>query len=138
MRGLLERIKNGLNPKNILAKTNKSFKRTITGLNPTNIREKINKMAKMDQVYWSKVLIAGVTGMIFGFSNFTKWPATTTMLIIFLAISGAWALILRKKEPGIKIRSYFTSAIFQYFISFVAIWTLIWTLMSVPESHWLY
>jgi len=138
MRGLFERIKNGLNPKNILAKTIKSFERTKTSLNPNNIREKIHKMAKMDQVYWSKVLVAIISGMIFGFSNFTKWPATTTMLIIFLALSGAWALTLRKKEPGIKIRSYFTSAIFQYFISFVAIWTLVWTLMYVPESFWPY
>ena len=138
MRGLFERIKNGLNPKNILAKTKKSFEQIKTSLIPKNIWVKINNMAKMDQVYWSKVLVAVVSGMIFGFSNFTKWPATTTMLIIFLALSGTWALILRKKEPGIKLRSYFTSAIFQYFISFVAIWTLVWTLMSVPDSNWLY
>lgn len=138
MRGFFERIKNGLDPKNIWAKTKKSFKRIKTSLIPKNIWIKINNMAKMDQVYWSKVLIAVVSGMIFGFTNFTKWPATTTMLIIFLALSGTWALVLRKKEPGIKLRSYFTSAIFQYFISFVAIWTLVWTLMHVPDSNWLY
>ena len=119
-----------------MVKINKLFERIITSLKPKNIRVKINNMAKMDQVYWSKVLVAVVSGMIFGFSNFTEWPATTTMLIIFLALSGAWTLILRKKEPGIKIRSYFTSAIFQYFISFVAIWTLVWTLMYVPPSNW--
>ncbi|MCK4845802.1 MAG: hypothetical protein KAS95_09025, partial [Candidatus Heimdallarchaeota archaeon] len=76
MRGFFERIKNGLDPKNIWAKTKKSFKRIKTSLIPKNIWIKINNMAKMDQVYWSKVLIAVVSGMIFGFTNFTKWPAT--------------------------------------------------------------
>ena len=73
-------------------------------------------------------------GIIFGVTNFTNWPAGLTLLLIYIGVSVAWFLTLRKIETGIKARQYFTSAIFQYFITAVAVWTLIWNLMYVPET----
>jgi len=115
----------------------KIFDRIKNNLNPKNIWERIKEMPKMDHVYWSKVIIGFITGIIFGATNFTAWPAVLTMLLIFLAISGAWALYLRNKELGIKLRSYFTSAIFQYFLTTIAIWTIIWAASGyLPFYDW--
>ncbi|MHA1345501.1 MAG: hypothetical protein ACTSVO_10315 [Candidatus Heimdallarchaeaceae archaeon] len=105
-------------------------------LKPKNILKKIQDMALMNQVYWSKIVMAFLVGMIFGFTHFIRWPASLTMLLIFLAISLVWLLLYRKKEPGIKIRSYFTSAMFQYFITFIAVWTIIFNMTGgVPPSY---
>lgn len=104
-------------------------------LKPKNILQKIKDMAVMNQVYWSKVVLAFVAGSIFGAAHFVRWPATLTMLLLFLTISLVWMLLFRKKEPGIKIRSYFTSAMFQYFITMTAIWSLVWMMSGgVPIS----
>ena len=109
------------------------------GLKPKNILQKIKDMALMNQVYWSKVIIAFLAGIIFGFTHFTHWPAGLTMLLIFLTVSSVWMLLYRKKEPGIKIRSYFTSAMFQYFITMTAIWTIIWMMTGgTPITDWTY
>ncbi|MCK4973136.1 MAG: Rab5-interacting family protein [Candidatus Heimdallarchaeota archaeon] len=106
-------------------------------LKPKNILQKIKDMAVMNQVYWSKVVLAFVAGAIFGATHFVKWPAALTMLLLFLGVSTAWLLMYRKKEPGIKIRSYFTSAMFQYFITMIAIWTIIFNITGgVPPSNW--
>jgi len=106
-------------------------------LKPKIILQKIKNMAVMNQVYWSKVVLAFVAGAIFFFFFFVKWPASLTMLLIFLGVCLAWMLVFRKKEPGIKIRSYFTSAMFQYFITMIAIWTIIFNITGgVPPSNW--
>lgn len=106
-------------------------------LKPKNILQKIKDMAIMNQVYWSKVVLAFVAGSIFGAIHFVKWPAALTMLLLFLGLSLFWMLMYRKKEPGIKVRSYFTSAMFQYFITMIAIWTIIFNMTGgVPPSDW--
>ncbi len=106
-------------------------------LKPKNIFQKIKDMAIMNQVYWSKVVLAFVAGIIFGATHFVKWPAALTMLLLFLGVSLVWMLIYRKKEPGIKVRSYFTSAMFQYFITMIAIWTIVFNMTGgVPPSDW--
>ena len=106
-------------------------------LKPKIILQKIKNMAVMNQVYWSKVVLAFVAGAIFGATHFVNWPASLTMLLLFLGVSLAWMLVFRKKEPGIKIRSYFTSAMFQYFITLIAIWTIIFNITGgVPPSNW--
>jgi len=108
------------------------------GLNPSNIKASIQEMPRMNQVYWSKLITGFLVGMIFGLTNFTHWPAGLTLLFIYIALSLTWFLALRKVETGIKVRQYFTSAIFQYFISAVAIWALIWNLLYVPPSEFEY
>ena len=106
-------------------------------LKPKIILQKIKDMAVMNQVYWSKVVLAFIVGAIFGATHFVKWPAALTMLLIFLGVSLGWMLAFRKKEPGIKVRSYFTSAMFQYFITLIAIWTIIFNITGgVPPSNW--
>ncbi|MBY9001569.1 MAG: hypothetical protein KGD64_11670 [Candidatus Heimdallarchaeota archaeon] len=106
-------------------------------LKPKNILEKIKDMVLMNQVYWSKIITAFLAGLIFGVTHFARWPAGLTMLLIFLTISSVWMLLYRKKEPGIKIRAYFTSAMFQYFVTFVAIWTILFNMTGgVPPSNW--
>jgi len=95
-------------------------------------------MPVMDKVYWSKVIIAIIAGIIFGVANFRNWPATLTMLAIYLIISGLWALKMRTAELGIKTRSFFTAGLFQYFITFIAVWTVLQNLLYVPPSDWIY
>ncbi len=108
-------------------------------LKPKNILEKIKNMALMNKVYWSKVVLAFLAGTIFGFTRFEHWPAGLTMLLIFLTVSSAWTLLYRKKEPGIKIRSYFTSAMFQYFVTMTAVWTIIWMMNGgTPVTEFVY
>ncbi len=108
-------------------------------LKPKNILQKIKDMALMNQVYWSKVILAFLAGTIFGLTGFTNWPAGLTMLLIYLTASLIWMLLYRKKEPGIKIRKYFTSAVFQYFITMIAIWTIFWMITGgTPVTNWIY
>lgn len=105
-------------------------------LKPQNIVTRIKEWPVLDQVYWSKVLSAIIGGIIFGLTNFVQWPAVLTMFAIFLVLSSIWAYIMRNKEQGIKRRAYYTSAIFQYFITFIAIWTIIQNALYVPPSNW--
>jgi len=95
-------------------------------------------MPTMDQVYWTKVIVAIISGVIFGVTNFRYWPAILSMLAIYLIASGLWALKMRNIETGIKTRAYFTSALFQYFITFIAVWTLLQNLLYVEQTHWIY
>ena len=110
------------------------YKGIKEGLKPKNIKEKIKGMARMDQVYWSKVGIGVIVGIIFGWTGFEAWPAGITMLLIYLGISLTWFLSLRNSETGIKVRQYFMSAMFQYFLTTVAMWTLIFNILYVPAS----
>ncbi len=114
------------------------YKNTKEGLKPKNIKASIIEMPRMNQVYWSKLIIGFSAGLIFGLSNFTNWLPGLLLLLIYISVSIAWFLSLRKIETGIKVRQYFTSAIFQYFITAVAVWTLIWNILYVPESHFEY
>lgn len=114
------------------------YKGTKEGIKPKNMKAKILAMPRMNQVYWSKLLAGFLVGLIFGLSNFTHWPAGLTMLFIYIAISVTWFLALRKTEKGIKVRQYFTSAIFQYFITAVAVWALVWNILYVPGSFFQY
>jgi hypothetical protein len=111
---------------------NKIFNKIIEFFKPKNIAARIKVMPRMDQIYWSKVIAAILIGVIFGVSNFSNWPAVLTMFGIYVIISGAWALAVRKVEPGIKIRSYFLKGLMQYLITSIALWTLILNLMYVP------
>jgi len=88
----------------------------------------------MDQVYWSKLLTGVIAGIIFGIANFKSWPAALTMFTIFVIISTIWYFSVRNIEPGIKIRQYYMSAMFQYFITMIAIWTILLNVMHVPFS----
>ncbi|MHA1222165.1 MAG: hypothetical protein ACTSX6_06195 [Candidatus Heimdallarchaeaceae archaeon] len=117
----------------IKRKVSNFFSKTKQAFIPRNIVEKIINMPRMDQVYWSKIIIGFFSGVIFGLTNFKEWPAALTMLLIFLLISTTWFLYLRNKEPGIKARSYYTSAMFQFFITMIAIWTLILNLVYLPH-----
>ena len=99
--------------KNAFVRFGKSAKE---GFTPKNIKANILEMPRMNQVYWSKLITAFIVGLIFGFTNFTHWPAGLTLLFIYIALSLTWFLALRKVETGIKVRQYFTSAIFQYFV----------------------
>ena len=119
-------------------KITRGYKKTKEGLKPKNIIASLKNMASLDKVYWSKVGAAFVFGIIFGLANFTHYLAGLTMLVIFLAISTAWFLRLRKVETGIKIRQYYMSAMFQYFLSFIAVWALIWNIVYVPSSDWFF
>lgn len=110
------------------------FKNIKNGLKPKNIANKIKNLPRMDQVYWTKLLSGVVAGIIFGVSNFRSWPAALTMFGLFVIISTTWFLVLRNIEPGIKIRQYYTSALFQYFITMIAIWTIILNVMHVPYA----
>jgi len=110
------------------------YKGIKEGLKPKNIKEKIKGMARMDQVYWSKVGIGLIVGIIFGLTGFEAWPAGVTMLLIYLIISLTWFLSFRKTETGIKVRQYFMSAMFQYFLTTVAMWTLVFNILYVPAS----
>ncbi len=114
------------------------FKNLKEGVKPKNIKVKINEMPRMNQVYWSKLIVGITIGLIFGLTNFTNWPAGLTLLLIYIALSVGWFLYLRKEETGIKVRQYFTSAIFQYFITAVAVWALLWNILYVPTSHFSY
>ena len=116
----------------------KQLEKVKNSLKPKNISQKIIEMPTMNKVYWSKILLAILSGIIFGLSNFRNWPAVLTMFAIFLLSSLAWFLIMREKEPGIKVRSYFTSAMFQFFITMIALWTIIQNTMYVPPSDWTY
>lgn len=131
--GIFIRVKNYLK-----GKISRGYKKTKEGLKPKNILEKIKNMPTLDKVYWSKVLTAFVGGIIFGVSNFTAWPAGLTMLSIFFAISTFWFLKYRKIETGIKVRQYYMSAMFQYFLTFVAVWALIWNIVYVPPTDWFF
>ena len=111
---------------------NKIFNNIKNNLKPKNIAERIKNMPRLDQVYWSKVIAAILIGVIFGVTNFTNWPAVLTMFSIYVLISGAWALAVRKVEPGIKIRSYFLKGLMQFLITAIALWTLILNMMYVP------
>lgn len=114
------------------------FKKIKEGLKPKNIKESILAMPIMNQVYWSKVIVGSLVGLFFGLFNFTNWPAGLTLLLIYIAMSLTWFLAFRNVETGTKPRQYFTSAIFQYFITAVAIWALIWNIIYVPFSHFQY
>lgn len=114
------------------------FRDMKNGLKPKNIKASILEMPRMNQVYWSKLLVGFIVGIIFGLANFTSWPAGLTLLLIYISMSVAWFLGFRKIETGIKTRQYFTSAIFQYFITAVAVWTLIWNILYVPETNFPY
>lgn len=124
VKGIFIRVKSYLK-----GKISRGYKKTKEGLKPKNIIEKIKNLPTLDKVYWSKVLTAFVGGIIFGASNFVAWPAGLTMLAIFLGISTFWFLRYRTIETGIKVRQYYMSAMFQYFLSFVAVWALIWNIM---------
>ena len=108
------------------------------GVKPQNIKANILDMPRMNQVYWSKLITGFLVGLIFGLTNFTHWPAGLTLLSIYIGLSLTWFLALRKVETGIKVRQYFTSALFQYFISAVAIWALLWNLLYVSGSRFQY
>lgn len=114
------------------------FKNLKEGVKPKNIKTKINEMPRMNQVYWSKLIVGITVGLIFGLTNFTNWPAGLTLLLIYIALSVGWFLHLRNEDSGIKIRQYFTSAIFQYFITAIAVWALLWNVIYVPGSHFSY
>ncbi len=114
------------------------YKNTKEGLKPKNIKAKILEMPRMNQVYWSKLIIGFFVGLFFGLFNFTNWIPGLLLLLIYIGMSVTWFLAFRKIETGIKTRQYFTSALFQYFITAVAIWTLIWNIMYVPESNFEY
>ncbi|MHA2358161.1 MAG: hypothetical protein ACXABK_05285 [Candidatus Heimdallarchaeaceae archaeon] len=120
---ITDRVKNYLNPKNIWGRIK-------------NFPNKIKEMPRMDQVWWSKVLAALIVGIIFGVSGFTNWPAVLTMFIIYLALSTTWFLVLRNIETGIKIRQYFLKGMFQYLITTIAIWTILWNLIAIPPFDW--
>ena len=126
---MFNRVKN-----NLKLKLSKSWKNFKEGIKPKNIIQKIKTMPRMDQVYWSKLLIGIVSGIIFGVANFKSWPAALTMFAIFVIISTVWFLSVRNIEPGIKIRQYYMSAMFQYFITMIALWTIILNVMHVPFS----
>ena len=126
---MFNRVKNNLKQK--LSKSWKNFKE---GIKPKNIIHKIKTMPRMDQVYWSKLLTGIIAGIIFGVANFKSWPAALTMLVIFVIVSTVWYFSVRNIEPGIKIRQYYMSAMFQYFITMIAIWTIILNVMHVPFS----
>ncbi|MHA1199034.1 MAG: hypothetical protein ACTSQF_06760 [Candidatus Heimdallarchaeaceae archaeon] len=133
IKNLFKRMINGI--KNAFVRM---YKNTKEGLKPKNIKASILEMPRMNQVYWSKLLVGFTAGLIFGLTNFTNWLPGVILLIIYIGISLAWFLTFRKIETGIKTRQYFTSAVFQYFISAVAIWTLIWNIIYVPESFFIY
>ena len=95
-------------------------------------------MPRMNQVYYSKVLVGFIVGTIFGVTGFANWPAGLTMFAVYLVLSTAWMLALRNTDQGVKIRSYYTSAVFQYFMSCIAIWTLIYNLMYVAPTNWVF
>ena len=130
---LFARIKNYLK-----GKITRGYKKTKEGLKPKNIIKNIKNLPTLDKVYWSKVVSAFVFGVIFGAANFVAWPAGLTMLAIFLGISTFWFLKYRKVETGIKIRQYYMSAMFQYFLSFIAVWALIWNIIYVPATNWIF
>ena len=111
---------------------NKIFNKIIEFFKPKNIAAKVKAMPRMDQIYWSKVIAAILIGIIFGVSNFANYPAVLTMFGLYVIISGAWALAVRKVEPGIKILSYFLKGLMQYLITAIALWTLILNLMYIP------
>ena len=114
------------------------YKGLKEGIKPKKMKENILAMPRMNQVYWSKLIIGFFVGLFFGIFNFTNWPAGVTLLVIYIGISLAWFFSVRKIETGIKTRQYFTSALFQYFISAVAIWALIWNIIYVPASNFQY
>jgi len=130
---IFARIKNYLK-----GKITRGYKKTKEALKPKNMWNNIQNLPTLDKVYWSKVLSAFVFGVIFGAANFVAWPAGLTMLAIFLAISTFWFLKYRNIETGIKIRQYYMSAMFQYFLSFIAVWALIWNIIYVPISDWIF
>jgi len=130
---LFARIKNYLK-----GKITRGYKKIKEGLKPKNIIKNLKNLPTLDKVYWSKVVSAFVFGVIFGAANFVAWPAGLTMLAIFLGISTFWFLKYRKVETGIKIRQYYMSAMFQYFLSFIAVWALIWNIIYVPVTHWIF
>jgi len=107
-------------------------------LNPVNWLDSIKEMPLMNKVYYSKVLLGFIVGIIFGVTNFRNWPAGLTLIGIYLLISSIWALIYRNKNTGVKLRSYYTSAVFQFFVVVIAVWTLLLNLLYVPESNWNY
>ncbi|MHA1686661.1 MAG: hypothetical protein ACTSYD_09695 [Candidatus Heimdallarchaeaceae archaeon] len=114
----------------------KYVERVKNYLKPQNIATRINSLPLMDKVYWSKVIVSLIGGTVFGLTDFRAWPAVLTMFAIFLIISTIWALAMKNKEQGIKLRAYYTSAIFQYLITFVAVWTIIQNALYVPPSNW--
>ncbi len=105
-------------------------------LNPVNWIEQIKEMPLTSKMYYSKVLVAFIVGIVFGTTNFRNWPAVLTMIVVYLIVSGIWALIYNNKNTGLKTRSFFTSAVFQFFIIVIAMWTLILNLMYVEPSNW--
>ena len=137
---MFDRVKNNLKLK--FSKFWKNFKEGIKPKNiwanlkalPRNTWNKIKAMPRMDQVYWTKILVGITAGIIFGVANFKSWPAALTMLGIFVVVSTIWFLAVRNIEPGIKIRQYYMSAMFQYFITMIALWTIILNIMHVPFS----
>ncbi len=104
---------------------------------PKNIIEKIKMMPTMEQIYWSKVITAIITGIIFGLINFVKWPAVLTMIVIYMVISSIWAFTQKDKLPGVKIRTYYTKGMMQFFITMIVVWALLFNIMMVPEpTEW--
>ncbi|UJG40323.1 MAG: hypothetical protein K9W45_10835 [Candidatus Heimdallarchaeum aukensis] len=117
---------------------NKIKNKVKNNLNPVNWLEKIKEMPLTNKMYYSKVLVGIVTGIIFGVTNFRNWPAGLTLLGVFLLTSSVWFLIYRNKNTGLKTKSFYTSAIFQFFIVTIAVWTLILNLLYIPETNWVY
>ena len=117
---------------------NKIKNKVKNNLNPVNWLEKIKEMPLTNKMYYSKVLVGIVTGIIFGVTNFRNWPAGLTLLGVFLLTSSVWFLIYRNKNTGLKNKSFYTSAIFQFFIVTIAVWTLILNLLYIPETNWVY
>ena len=117
---------------------NKIKDKVKNNLNPVNWLEKIKEMPLTNKMYYSKVLVGIVTGIIFGVTNFRNWPAGLTLLVVFLLLSSVWFLIYRNKNTGLKARSFYTSAIFQFFIVTIAVWTLILNMLYIPETNWVY
>jgi len=117
---------------------NKIKDKVKNNLNPVNWLEKIKEMPLTNKMYYSKILVGIVTGIIFGVTNFRNWPAGLTLLVVFLLLSSVWFLIYRNKNTGLKARSFYTSAIFQFFIVAIAVWTLILNMLYIPETNWVY
>lgn len=99
---------------------------------PKNIIEKIKMMPTMEQIYWSKVVIAIIAGIIFALTKLVRLPGVLTMIGIYIVISSIWAYTQKDKLPGVKIRTYFTKGMMQFFITMIVVWALLFNIIMVP------